>query len=161
MLKETFNEKPSAFRITEIWLKDEQTNSVYESSDYHNIQTISLKKRGAGVAIYIRDDLSYQIISQTTLNPAQIFTLQIKAKIKTYFITCLHIPPSSINKQTLSKLESHLETSIIFPDATHKIIAAASRETVEEPRNKMLSCQTICMVQFEIAKYKNTDTWSK
>lgn len=70
----SFSHKPEVIGITETWLKDSQPSTAHNSLHGYTCVTNSrVKHRGGGVALYINNNLKYQIVQDLTIMKEQIF----------------------------------------------------------------------------------------
>ncbi len=61
VLLNTMNPKPAILALTETWLSNNLETNMYTIEGYHPIISKNRESRGGGVAIYVRNDLTYEI----------------------------------------------------------------------------------------------------
>ena len=107
VLLESLSEKPSAICLTETRLKEfHHTKSMF-LEDYRPLVNINRKKRG-GVAIFIKKTLQAKVVNSCNLNGLQALTMRATGTVETViYVTCMYMPPNSVNTETLTKIESY------------------------------------------------------
>ena len=83
---------------------------------YRPLVNINRKKRG--VAIFIIKSLQAKVVNSCNLNGLQALTMRVTGTVETaIYVTCMYMPPNSVNTETLSKIESYIDRLIIEPQS--------------------------------------------
>ena len=116
VLLENLSEKPSAICLTETWLKEYHHTKSMFLEGYRPLVNINRKKRGGGVAIFIKKSLQAKVVNSCNLNGLQALTMEVTGTVETaIYVTCMYMPRNSVNTETLSKIESYIDSLIIEP----------------------------------------------
>ena len=116
VLLESLSEKPSAICLTETWLKEYHHTKSMFLEGYRPFVNIKRKKRG--VAIFIKKSLQAKVVNSCNLNGLQATTVRVTGTVETAIhVTCMYMPPNSVNMETLSKIESYIDSLIIEPQS--------------------------------------------
>ena len=100
--------------LTETWLNDHEfkTNSNYHLPNYEGIHyERKTNKRGGGVLMYIRNDLSYKIRNDlcTSDGDREILTIELLTKsMKNIIVSCCYKPPDGNWKNHCDHLQKIL-----------------------------------------------------
>lgn len=85
--------------VTETWLNASHTNQMVKIPNYNiirNDRDSANKKRGGGVAIYIRNDMQFSIAGKSGQNhPLEYIIARISAGTNTIEVGCAYNPPDS------------------------------------------------------------------
>ena len=68
----TLRNEPAVLCLTETWLSEKYPNNIFKIDGYQTLVSVNRKRRGGGVAIYVKDTLNYKIISSFNENKLQI-----------------------------------------------------------------------------------------
>jgi exonuclease III len=99
-----------ALLVSESWLKPTLPSSGFAIQGYSLLRNDRVQRRGGGVCIYLRDDLSYDILHQSTLlsigDPEFIF-IKVNFHHRVIVLGVVYCPPMS---DYFAKLEPILES---------------------------------------------------
>ena len=95
--------KPSVICLTETWLSDDSTLSLFEISEYHGLISHAGFNRNSGAGIYVHKSLRYQVVEIHESLPA----VEVKctnASKKCFVVACVYNSPSCDNLTLLQKM---------------------------------------------------------
>ena len=118
VLLESLSEKSSAICLTETWLKEYHHTKSMFLGGYRPLVNSNRKKRGGGVAIFIKKSLQAKVVNSCNLNGPQALTIRVTGTVETaIYVTCMYLPPNSVNAEALSKIESYFDSLMIEPQS--------------------------------------------
>ena len=109
---------PLVYCITETWLNPNHDQGIFTLDGYKALEVASRKKRGGGVGIYVKNSVDHEKISEITCNAIQAVTVKLRTKTNV-FVSCVYIPPSSVNESTFHKLEDYIDNLFLGPTDKH------------------------------------------
>ena len=117
VLLENTTEKPSATCLTEIWLKDfDHTKSMFLDG-FRPLININRRKQGMQLQFLLKICTRESCYSYN-LNGLQALNMRVTGTLETVtYITCLYMPPNSVNTESPSNIEKHVE---LFPNHASK-----------------------------------------
>ena len=93
------------------------TKSVF-LDDYEPLISINRKKYGDGVAIVIEKSLQTKVVNSYILKGLQALTMRVNGNLETVtYVSCMYIPPNSVNAEFLSKFQCYIDSRLIGPQS--------------------------------------------
>ena len=113
--------------ITESWLKSHHTDGQFALPGYTLFRRDRLKRRGGGLAIYVKNGLDASIvdfIKPIDLN-IELFWVRVSVSGRVFVIGAVYHPPKPIYQESelLSAIEDSLEQFSSMPDVTFVTLA--------------------------------------
>ena len=97
--------KPSVICLTETWLSDDSTLSLFEIPEYHRLISHSGSNINSGAGIYVHESLRYQVVEFHESLPA--VAVKCTNSSKTCFIVaCVYISPSCDKLTFIQKMST-------------------------------------------------------
>ena len=85
--------KPSVICLTETWLSDYSTLSLFEVPEYHRMISHAGFNRNSGAGIYVRKSLRYQVVEFHDSLPAVAVKYKNASK-NCFMVACVYNSPS-------------------------------------------------------------------
>ena len=85
--------KPSVICLTETWLSDDSTLSLFEIPEYHRLISHAGFNRNNGAGIYVHKSLRYQVVKFHESLPAAAVKCTNASK-NCFMVTCVYNSPS-------------------------------------------------------------------
>ena len=125
--------------ITETWLKTHHTDAQFTIPGYSIFRRDRLKRRGGGVAVYVRSGLDAELVKLDTPYERNIELLWVWVAVsgKVFIVGAVYHPPKPIYREPelIDAIEQSLDQFHASPDVDHVIIAGdfnqLSNETVQ------------------------------
>ena len=126
-------------------------------TDWHTLYSCARIKRGGGIGIYVNTGSDHRIIKQKKDNNIQILSVLIKTQInQKIVVTCVYIPPNSLNNTTFESLQNYLDGLTLGPETDHTVcgdfnvnflLNSTKREKIEDIMigNGMLENKMSCL----------------
>ena len=87
----SMSQKPEVVCLNETWLIPSYNNNCFSVNGYQTIIASNRKKRGGGVAFFLKNNINCQIVKKLETNSVQLLTVAIKTiKEKIWFSYYLH-----------------------------------------------------------------------
>src|SRR5882724_5185459 len=106
----TFNKQFNIIGLTEIWLQSSLQASFYNNSGYSFECSLRDNSRYGGVGIYIKNTISYSIISYNILSGAESIWLKITVETVDIIIGVIYRKPDSDVNDFLHSLDDAFHT---------------------------------------------------
>ena len=117
---EQLAQRPDIICLTETWLKNISDNDIFQIQGYEPLYSCARIKRGGGIGIYVNTGSDHRIIKQKKDNNIQILSVLIKPQInQKLVVTCVYIPPNSLNNATFESLQNYLHGLTLGPETDH------------------------------------------
>ena len=98
-------DKPNILALTERWLSTHSTKNFLQLDSYQQIVTASRKKRGGGVAFYVKEGISWKKHHEIITENTQMLTISVQANL---LVTVVYKSPQSPFESFLNQLTEYL-----------------------------------------------------
>ena len=78
-----------------------------------------VKKRGGGVAFFLKNNINCQIVKKLETNSVQLLTVAIKTIKKEIWFSCIYMPPNCTNEANFLTVERYLDSLMVDPETKH------------------------------------------
>ena len=77
------------------------------------------KKRGGGVAFFLKNNINCQIVKKLETNSVQLLTVAIKTIKEEICFSCIYMPPNCTNEANFVTVERYLDSLMVDPETKH------------------------------------------
>ena len=114
--------RPSLIALSETWLDSSVSDDEVALQNYEILrQDRTATKRGGGVCIFVRNDISYQVLSCLRLSPIFIESLWVYLRTSSILLCMLYIPPNlkaADHQEVLNYVIESCDTALcLHPDS--------------------------------------------
>ena len=78
-----------------------------------------VKKRGGGVAFFLKNNINCQIVKKLETNSVQLLTVAIKTIKEEIWFSCIYMPPNCTNEANFLTVERYLDSLMVDPETKH------------------------------------------
>ena len=89
--------------------------------DIKQLYPAILKKRGGGVAFFLKNNINGQIVKKLETNSVQLLTVAIKTIKEQIWFSCVYMPPKCTNEANFLTVDRYLDSLMIDPETKHVI----------------------------------------
>ena len=114
----SMSQKPEVVCLTETWLNLSYNNNCFSLNGYQTIIASNCKKRGGGVAFFLKNNINCQIVKKLETNSVQLLTVAIKT-IEEIWFSCFYMPPNCTNEANFLTVERYLDSLMVDPETKH------------------------------------------
>ena len=86
---------------------------------YQTIIASNRKKRGGGVAFFLKNNINCQIVKKLETNSVQLLTVAIKTIKEEIWFSCIYMPPNCTNEANFLTVERYLDSLMVDPETKH------------------------------------------
>ena len=102
---------PDIICVTESWFNDSIESSLINISNYNVARSDRSYRRGGGVAVYLRQNISFVIVPEIFELSTNADFLALDVQSMSILLVCVYIPPS-LSADTLQSIHAHLVNTI-------------------------------------------------
>jgi len=102
---------PDVICVTETWFNDSIESSLINISNYNVARSDRSYRRGGGVAVYLRQNISFVIVPEIFELSTNADFLALDVQSMSILLVCVYIPPS-LSADTLQSIHAHLVNTI-------------------------------------------------
>ena len=117
--KNSMSQKPEVVCLTETWLNPSYNNNCFSLNGYQTIIASNRKKRGGGVAFFLKNNINCQIVQKLETNSVQLLTVAIKTIKEEIWFSCTYMPPNCTNEANFLTVERYLDSLMVHPETKH------------------------------------------